>query len=94
MKTWQVQTLSMPKEIQMLSRAYRKVRDKIQYYLDYFYWRKRIKQNVPDIDDLWLKHSAEFHAETFDRNATMKPKYQRIYQNDLGSYEETKDKED
>ena len=32
---------------------------------------------MPDIDDFWLKHSAEFHAEYCDRFATMKPKYTR-----------------
>ena len=86
--------MSMPKEIQMLSRAYRKVRDKIQYYLDYFYWRKKIKQNMPDIDDFWLKNSAEFHAKYCDRFATMKPKYQRQSQDELDIYEQKKNKED
>lgn len=65
------------KETPMLFKAYHRVKDRIQYYLDYFYWRKKIKQNMPDIDDFWLKHSAEFHAQYCDRFATMKPKYTR-----------------
>ncbi len=49
---------------------------------------------MPDIDEFWLKHSAEFHAEYCDRFATMKPKYSRKSQ-EMYDYEiKTKEKQD